>query len=94
MRERFSIGRWWGIVRKEFLQLRRDRVTFAMIIGMPIIQMTLFGFAINTDPKHLHTAIVISDQSPFSRSFVAAMKNSDYFDIVDTLPDDEANPCT
>lgn len=87
MREPFSVARWWGIVRKEFLQLRRDRVTFAMIVGIPIIQMALFGFAINTDPKHLPTAVIATDQSEFTRSFIAAMRNSDYFDIVATLPD-------
>ncbi len=87
MNERFSVVRWWGIVRKEFLQLRRDRLTFAMIVGIPIIQMTLFGFAINTDPKHLPTAVITADQSEFTRSFIAAMRNSDYFDIVATLPD-------
>ena len=90
MNEQFSIARWWGIVRKEFLQLRRDRVTFAMIIGIPIIQMTLFGFAINTDPKHLPTAVIAADQSEFTRSFIAAMRNSDYFKIVTTLPDEES----
>ncbi|MFD1557761.1 ABC transporter permease [Paraburkholderia silviterrae] len=84
----FSVSRWWSIVLKEFLQLKRDRVTFAMIVGLPIIQLTLFGYAINTDPKHLPTAIVVSDDSPFSRSFVAGMKNSDYFDVVETLPDE------
>ncbi|QDL37685.1 ABC transporter permease [Rhodoferax sediminis] len=86
----FSWSRWWSIVLKEFLQLRRDRITFAMIIGLPIIQLTLFGFAINTDPKHLPTAVVMGDQSAFTRSFVAAMTNSSYFDIVETLPDEEA----
>ncbi|CAB3793225.1 ABC transporter permease [Pararobbsia alpina] len=86
----FSLSRWWSIVLKEFLQLRRDRVTFGMIIGVPIIQLTLFGFAINTDPKHLPTAVIMGDQSTFTRSFIAAMKNSDYFDIVETLPDEQA----
>jgi ABC-2 type transport system permease protein len=86
----FSLTRWWSVVLKEFLQLRRDRVTFAMIVGVPIIQLALFGFAINTDPKHLPTAIIVHDQSEFSRSFVAAMTNSAYFDIVETLPDEEA----
>jgi ABC-2 type transport system permease protein len=86
----FSLSRWWSIVLKEFLQLRRDRVTFGMIVGLPIIQLTLFGFAINTDPKHLPTAVIMGDQSAFTRSFVAAMKNSDYFDIVETLPNEEA----
>lgn len=86
----FSVTRWWSIVLKEFLQLKRDRVTFAMIVGLPIIQLTLFGYAINTDPKHLPTAIVIHDDSPFARSFVAGMKNSDYFDVIETLPDEAA----
>jgi ABC-2 type transport system permease protein len=86
----FSFTRWWSVVLKEFLQLRRDRVTFAMIVGLPIIQLTLFGFAINTDPKHLPTAVIAGDDSTFTRSFVAAMKNSAYFEIVETLPDEEA----
>ena len=86
----FSLSRWWSIVLKEFLQLKRDRITFAMIVGLPIIQLTLFGFAINTDPKHLPTAVIIGDDSTFSRSFIAAMKNSAYFDIVETLPNEEA----
>jgi ABC-2 type transport system permease protein len=86
----FSLSRWWGIVLKEFLQLRRDHVTFAMIVGIPIIQLALFGFAINTDPKHLPTAVILSDQSPFSRSFVAALENSSYFNVVESLPDEAA----
>ncbi|REE20178.1 ABC-2 type transport system permease protein [Paraburkholderia sp. BL27I4N3] len=86
----FSLTRWWSIVLKEFLQLRRDRVTFGMIVGLPIVQLALFGFAINTDPKHLPTAVILHDQSEFSRSFVAAMTNSAYFDIVGILPDEEA----
>jgi ABC-2 type transport system permease protein len=86
----FSIGRWWAIVLKEFIQLRRDRVTFAMIIGVPIVQLTLFGFAINNDPKHLPTAVIAGDQSEFTRSFIASMRNSDEFDIVETLPDEAA----
>ena len=87
---RFSFARWWAVVIKEFLQLRRDRVTFAMIIGVPIMQMILFGFAINFDPKHLPTAIIDSDYSEFTRSFIAGMRNSGYFDIVATLPNEQA----
>ncbi|WP_306770790.1 ABC transporter permease [Paraburkholderia sp. UYCP14C] len=87
---RFSLMRWWSIVRKEFLQLKRDRITFAMMIVLPIMQMALFGFAINTDPKHLPTAVIAADHSEFTRSFVMAMRNSDYFDIVSTLPDEES----
>ncbi len=89
-RSLFSLVRWWSIVLKEFLQLKRDRITFAMIIVIPIVQLTLFGFAINTDPKQLPTAVILGDQSVFTRSFVAAMKNSDYFNVVETLPDEEA----
>ncbi|MGF6292178.1 ABC-2 type transport system permease protein [Paraburkholderia youngii] len=87
---RFSLMRWWSIVRKEFLQLKRDRITFAMMIVLPIMQMALFGFAINTDPKHLPTAVIAADHSEFTRSFLMAMRNSDYFDIVSTLPDEES----
>ena len=86
----FSATRWWSIVLKEFLQLRRDRVMFGMIVGLPIIQLALFGFAINTDPKHMPTAVIIGDNSAFSRSFIAAMKNSAYFNFVETLPDEQA----
>jgi ABC-2 type transport system permease protein len=86
----FSFGRWWAVVRKEFLQLRRDRITFAMMIGVPLLQMTLFGYAINFDPKHLPTAVIASDYSEFTRSFIAAMRNSEYFDIVTMLPDEQS----
>jgi ABC-2 type transport system permease protein len=86
----FSLQRWWAMVCKEFLQLRRERITFAMIIGIPIVQLTLFGYAINTDPKHMPTAIIVADQSEFTRSFAAAMRVSEYFDIIGELPDDEA----
>jgi ABC-2 type transport system permease protein len=84
----FSIARWWGIVRKEFLQLRRDRVTFAMIVGVPIIQMALFGYAINNDPKHLDTAVISADNTDVTRSLIWAMKNSSYFKLVGQLPDE------
>ena len=86
----FSLPRWWAVLRKEFLQLRRDRITFAMMIVIPLLQMALFGFAINSDPKHLPTAVIVADQSEFTRSFIAAMRNSEYFDIVATLPDEAA----
>ena len=86
----FSITRWWGIVLKEFLQLKRDRITFGMVIGIPIIQIVLFGYAINTDPKQLPTAVVMGDRSEFTRSFLAAMKTSGYFALVTESPNEEA----
>ena len=81
MRASFSFSRWSGIILKEFIQLKRDRLTFGMIIGIPVIQLMLFGFAINTDPKHLPTAVLSADSSPWSRSLLAAMQNSGYFRI-------------
>ncbi|QET02826.1 MULTISPECIES: ABC transporter permease [Cupriavidus] len=89
-RSRFSVQRWWSIVLKEFLQLRRDRVTFGMIVGLPIIQLMLFGFAINSDPRHMPTAVISAEQSDFTRSFIAALENTTYFRVVGTLPDERA----
>jgi ABC-2 type transport system permease protein len=77
-----SLERIRAVFVKEFIQLRRDRVTFAMIIGIPLIQLMLFGYAINTDPKHLPTALLVKDDGPLARSFVAALRATDYFDIV------------
>ncbi|BCR03240.1 mannose-1-phosphate guanyltransferase [Desulfuromonas versatilis] len=86
---RFSFARFWAMVGKEFVQMRRDRVTFAMMLGIPIMQMVLFGFAINADPRHLPTAVLTADQGVFARSIVAAMGNSDYFRLVKSV-DSEA----
>jgi ABC-2 type transport system permease protein len=77
-----SFHRLWAMVLKEFIQMRRDRVTFAMMVGIPLLQLLLFGFAINSDPKHLPTAIRSADQGPFARTLVQALKTSDYFELV------------
>jgi ABC-2 type transport system permease protein len=76
-----SLGRIYAAFVKELLQLRRDRITFATMIFIPLFQLFLFGYAINTDPKHLPTAVLIQDESAFARSFLAAMRVSEYFDI-------------
>lgn len=78
----FSLMRVWAILLKEVLQIGRDRLTLAMIIGVPLMQLTLFGFAINFNPKALPTAVSISDPGTFSRSIIAALRNSSYFDLV------------
>ena len=78
----FSFHRFWAIVLKEFIQMKRDRVTFAMMVGIPLMQLMLFGFAINSDPRHLPTAIRAADQGPFARTLVAALQNSGYFTLV------------
>jgi ABC-2 type transport system permease protein len=85
----FNFARFVAIIRKEFIQLRRDRLTFAMLFGIPIIQLILFGFAINTDPKNLPVAVLASDNSPFARRLIHAMENSGYFRIVDHVESEE-----
>lgn len=81
-RYRFNLRRFWAIVVKEFIQMRRDRLTFGMMVGIPLLQLILFGYAINMNPKHLPTAVLVADHSVFSRTLVWAMRNSDYFEIV------------
>jgi ABC-2 type transport system permease protein len=76
-----SWSRWVGIIVKEFIQLKRDRLTFGMIIGIPVLQLILFGYAINADPKRLPTAVLSADTSPYSRSFLSAMQTSEYFRV-------------
>jgi len=78
----FSLSRLYAILVKEFIQMRRDRMTFALMVGVPLLQLMLFGFAINTDPRHLPAALHIADDSVFARSIEAALRNSEYFDIV------------
>jgi ABC-2 type transport system permease protein len=85
----FNWRRFCAIVAKEFIQMRRDRMTFAMMIGIPIVQLILFGYAINSDPKHLPTAVYSADNSVFSRTIVYGLYHSSYFDIV-REPDNEA----
>jgi ABC-2 type transport system permease protein len=77
----FSFERLMGIIAKEFTQMRRDRLTFAMMLGIPIIQLLLFGFAINSDPRHLPAAVLLADRGPHGRTMLQAMKNSTYFDF-------------
>lgn len=77
----FSISRFLAILIKEFIQMRRDRLTFAMIVGIPLIQLILFGYAINMNPKKLPTALQMADHSLFTRQIVQGLANTDYFDI-------------
>ncbi|HEX2529894.1 MAG TPA: ABC transporter permease [Burkholderiaceae bacterium] len=79
-------SRLLAILIKEFQQIRRDRLTFAMMVAIPILQLILFGYAINTDPKYLPMAAVVADNSEFSRSFVAGLENSAYFRITARPP--------
>jgi len=81
LHQRFSFQRLRGIIWKEFTQMRRDRLTFAMMLGIPLIQLTLFGYAINSDPRHLPAAVLLADRGPQGRTLLYAMKNSSFFDF-------------
>ena len=76
-------SRTWAVLVKEFIQLKRDRVSFAMIIMVPLIQLLLFGYAINTNPRHLPTAVLLQENSDLGRSILAALKNTDYFHVIE-----------
>ena len=89
MAERFSFARVTAVLMKEFVQMRRDRITLAMILGVPVMQLLLFGFAINLDPKHLPTAISADDSGRFTRALVASLENSDYFTVIKTTKSPE-----
>src|SRR5438034_10769863 len=91
-RARSSGGFWrrtWAMLIKEFVQLRRDRVSFAMIIMIPLVQLLLFGYAINTNPRHLPTAVLLQEQTDVGRSIVKALENTKYFDVTHVI-DNEA----
>jgi ABC-2 type transport system permease protein len=79
----------WAMLVKEFIQLKRDRVSFAMIIMIPLVQLLLFGYAINTTPRNLPTAVLMQERSDLSRSILAALENTKYFQITQ-LPHSEA----
>ncbi len=72
-------SRFLAVFIKEFVQMRRDRITFAMMVGVPLMQLILFGYAINSDPKALPTAVVMGENTTFARSIVTALQNSAYF---------------
>src|SRR6188472_1803727 len=76
-------SRTWAVLVKEFIQLKRDRVSFAMIIMVPLIQLLLFGYAINTNPRHLPTAVLLQENSDLGRSILAALKNTAYFHVIE-----------
>jgi ABC-2 type transport system permease protein len=79
----------WAVLVKEFIQLKRDRVSFAMIVTVPLVQLMLFGYAINTTPRDLPTAVLLQERSDVGRSILAALQNTRYFKITQ-LPRNEA----
>ena len=90
--QRTGNGFWrktWAMLVKEFIQLKRDRVSFAMIIMIPLVQLLLFGYAINTTPRNLLTAVLMQESTDLSRSILAALENTNYFRVTE-LPHSEA----
>lgn len=83
----FSLRRVWALLVKELLQMRRDRLTLGMMLGVPLMQLFLFGFAINLNPRDLPAAVAINDPGPLARSIVAGLANSSYFKIVEQTND-------
>ncbi len=82
-----ALARIGAISMKELVQMRRDRLTFAMMLAVPIVQLLLFGYAINTDPKHLPTAVHLEERTPIVRGMLAALGSSEYFDITVEIED-------
>ncbi len=80
---RFSLRRLWAILVKEGIQMRRDRVTFAMMLGVPLMQLMLFGYAINNDPKELPAALVAPSPDQYSRAIVSALELTGYYRFAD-----------
>ena len=89
MRMRFSLRRALAVLVKEFIQLKRDTVTLRMIVAIPVMQILLFGYALNNDPKHLPTAVLAQDNSAIARAFVAGLVNTEYFSIEYEVASDE-----
>src|SRR6266853_4070242 len=85
-------GGFWrrtaAMLIKEFIQLRRDRVSFAMIIMIPLVQLMLFGYAINTNPRHLPTAVLLQEESDLGRSILKALENTEYFTVTHRVGDE------
>ncbi len=85
-----SLNRIWAVLTKEFIQLTRDRLTYAMLLVVPVVQLLLFGYAINSDPHHLPTAVLVQDHGPMARSTLAALAGSGYFEITEEAATPEA----
>src|SRR6201996_8843332 len=79
--------RCYAMMVKEFIQLRRDRVSFAMILMIPVMQLLLFGYAINTTPHNLPTAVLVQEDSDLGRSILKALENTAYFRFVRKVHD-------
>jgi len=84
-RHEFSLVRFWAIIVKEFIQMRRDRLTFAMMFAVPVMQLLIFGFVINFTPKHLPAGVLLADDGPQVRTLLYGIHNTGYVDFVRNL---------
>ena len=92
MNIQFSFKRLWAVIVKEFIQMRRDRITLGMLVMIPLMQLILFGYAINSNPKNLPTVVLDSDHTYLSRTFLQGMRNTDYFSLkAKTVSEKEAD---
>jgi ABC-2 type transport system permease protein len=87
---RFSLARFLAVLRKEWIQILRDPITLRLIIALPVMQLFLFGYAINTDPKHLPAGVLSVDHSQYERTLIAALRNTGYYDIRPLASEEEA----
>lgn len=88
---KFSFARVAAVLRKEWMQMRRDRATISMTVALPLIQLFLFGYALNANPRHLPTGVLTADQSNYTRTLEAALANTGYFDIRSFSTEKQAN---
>jgi ABC-2 type transport system permease protein len=79
---RFSLARLFAMLRKEWTQMRRDRATVGLTVMLPLVQLFLFGYAINANPRHLPTGVIAAEHSTYERTLIAALQNTRYFDVV------------
>src|SRR5580692_2883930 len=86
----FSFRRFLAVLRKEWIQVRRDPFTLRMIVALPVLQLILFGYAINANPRHLPTGLLSADHSRYERTIIAALNNTGYYDIRELSSEAEA----
>jgi ABC-2 type transport system permease protein len=84
------VKRFWPMFRKEFIQMRRDRLTLGIMIGIPVVQLLMFGFAIQTDVRHIPTVVLDESRTPASRDIIQAFENTGSFRIVGHVDDRRA----
>src|SRR3954453_21277437 len=88
---RFSLARLLAMLQKEWVQMRRDRATVGLTVMLPLIQLFLFGYAINANPRHLPTGLITAEHSTYERTLTVALQNTGYFDIRPFATEEEAD---